>query len=243
MTLTERNALVESALPITKRQAFRLSKKLEARGIPIERSDLVNEAVIGLIDAAGRYDAGPGVPFPAFAYHRSLGAMIEFMRKSALVPRGRWEELEAVERGAAELEQRAHREPTLAEAARYVGLNPARCKRVELTRQHALVESLDEVLPTKYGHPEARVETVPSKETGPAELALKTECRSTLLDAIAKLPHRQRVVVVMADLDRIGLKVIGACMGIGESRVSQIRKEAHKTLRDLLTGSVLDPAA
>ena len=53
----------------------------------IDVGDLVQDGVLGLIDAAHRFDADRGIKFETFAERRVRGAMIDALRKDAW-PRG-----------------------------------------------------------------------------------------------------------------------------------------------------------
>lgn len=53
----------------------------------IAREDLVSAAMIGLIEAADRYDAGREEPFIAFAEHRIRGAILDELRRGDMMPR------------------------------------------------------------------------------------------------------------------------------------------------------------
>ena len=53
----------------------------------IDLGDLVQDGVIGLIDAAHRFEESRGIKFETFAERRVRGAMIDALRKDAW-PRG-----------------------------------------------------------------------------------------------------------------------------------------------------------
>src|SRR5215471_12420815 len=53
----------------------------------IDIGDLVQDGVLGLIDAARRFDEGRGIKFETFAERRVRGAMIDALRRDAW-PRG-----------------------------------------------------------------------------------------------------------------------------------------------------------
>lgn len=63
--------------------------KALARGLPptVELDELVNDGVIGLIEATRRYDPTRGVGFSAYAGHRIRGAMLDGLRVRDPLPR------------------------------------------------------------------------------------------------------------------------------------------------------------
>ena len=75
---------VEDHLPLVGTIARALS-----RGLPstVELDELVNDGVLGLIDAMRRYDPSRGVGFPTYAGHRIRGAILDGLRTRDPLPR------------------------------------------------------------------------------------------------------------------------------------------------------------
>ena len=69
---------------LVKAMAHRLAQRLPSQ---VEMSELVSVGVLGLIDAAGRYQPALGVPFDAFARRRVQGAMLDALRGLDWAPR------------------------------------------------------------------------------------------------------------------------------------------------------------
>src|SRR4026207_1235183 len=78
------NRRIVSGLPFVEALARR-----KAASMPnsIDIGDLVQDGVLGLIDAAHRFDEGRGIKFETFAERRVRGAMIDALRRDAW-PRG-----------------------------------------------------------------------------------------------------------------------------------------------------------
>ena len=236
MNVTDRNALVEKHWAIAKREAKRASLRM-----PIEYADLLGEAALGMLDAGDRYDPTKG-EFTTFATWRMRGAMTDYARSQDGIGRMRRNELDAFNGIRDELANELLREPSTAEVYARLDVSRKQQRRMERALVQDDLVSLD--APSADAADDRLLHAcAPGSTRSPEEVVVEHERRSTLLDAIGKLPHKQRTVVVMGDLDRIGLKVIAVCMGLSESRVSQLRKMAHANLRRLLTGTALDPAA
>src|SRR3569832_2086791 len=75
---------VANGLPFVEALARRMAATMPHS---IDISDLVQDGVIGLIDAAHRFDDSRGIKFETFAERRIRGAMIDALRKDAW-PRG-----------------------------------------------------------------------------------------------------------------------------------------------------------
>src|SRR3989304_992489 len=75
---------VLATLPFVEQLARRVAAAMPHS---IDIGDLVQDGVIGLIDAANRFDEARGIKFETFAERRIRGAMIDALRRGAW-PRG-----------------------------------------------------------------------------------------------------------------------------------------------------------
>src|SRR4051812_49552166 len=75
---------IVAGLPFVEALARRMASSMPHS---IDIGDLVQDGVIGLIDAANRFDEARGIKFETFAERRGRGAMIDALRKDAW-PRG-----------------------------------------------------------------------------------------------------------------------------------------------------------
>ena len=74
---TDRRALAEQYMPYVRSIAGKIKKTVAKE---IEFEDLVEYGVIGLLEAADRFDAKHGVQFMTFAYYRIRGAIYDGLR-------------------------------------------------------------------------------------------------------------------------------------------------------------------
>src|SRR5919204_5032229 len=145
--VTEANPRVEAGLPFVEALARRMASTMPHS---IDLSDLVQDGVIGLIDAAERFDEGRGIKFETFAERRIRGAMIDALRKDAW-PRGVRRVRRELEAAREELRRELGCEPSLADLAARVGSDEARLgptivriHTIESTSPLATGENLDE---------------------------------------------------------------------------------------------------
>src|SRR5471030_3373720 len=78
------NRRIVASLPFVESLARRMAATMPNS---IDVGDLVQDGVLGLIDAANRFDEDRGIKFETFAERRVRGAMIDALRKDAW-PRG-----------------------------------------------------------------------------------------------------------------------------------------------------------
>ena len=76
----DKASLVEAYAPLVKRIAFQLMAKLPAS---VDVDDLIQNGMMGLLDALGRYEHGLGAQFETYAVQRIRGAMLDGLRDKA----------------------------------------------------------------------------------------------------------------------------------------------------------------
>src|SRR5206468_5406412 len=109
----EHNRVV-AGLPFVESLARRMASTMPHS---IDLGDLVQDGVLGLMDAAHRFDEGRGIKFETFAERRVRGAMIDALRRDAW-PRGVRRIRRELEAAREELRRELGAEPTLADLAR-----------------------------------------------------------------------------------------------------------------------------
>ena len=110
---TDQSDRVEAGLPFVEALARRMAATMPHS---IDLSDLVQDGVIGLIDAAHRFDEARGIKFETFAERRIRGAMIDALRKDAW-PRGVRRVRRELEAAREKLRASLGHEPSLADLA------------------------------------------------------------------------------------------------------------------------------
>ena len=232
---TNDHSRVVKTLPFVEAIARRMAATMPHS---IDIGDLVQDGVIGLMDAAKRFDEGRGIKFETFAERRVRGAMVDALRREAW-PRGVRRVRRELEAAREELRRTLGYEPSVADLAAKVGSDEKRLNRtivrintIESTSPHSGADSTDDVnLPTVL---------VPSEPTSPDKAFAVSETRERVRAAIASLPWRERKVVGMYYYRDVTMKDIGTSIGVNESRVSQLHTRAIQRLRVAL-GSEADP--
>ena len=107
------NPRVIASIPFVEQLARRVAATMPHS---IDIGDLVQDGVIGLIDAAHRFDEARGIKFETFAERRIRGAMIDALRKDAW-PRGVRRQRRELEAAREELRRELGHEPSLADLA------------------------------------------------------------------------------------------------------------------------------
>jgi RNA polymerase sigma factor for flagellar operon FliA len=79
-----RNQLITAHADAARRIALRMARRCPDW---VSREDIVSAGMLGLIEAAQRYDLGREEPFIAFAEHRIRGAVLDELRRGDIMPR------------------------------------------------------------------------------------------------------------------------------------------------------------
>ena len=233
----ESNPRVEAGIPFVEALARRMAATMPHS---IDLSDLVQDGVIGLIDAAQRFDDSRGIKFETFAERRIRGAMIDALRKSAW-PRGVRRVRRELEAAREKLRRTLGHEPSLADLAHEIGSDEKRLAKtivrintIESTSPFSSAENVDESqLPAVM---------VPAEPERPDMQYERDEVKGRVRNAIATLPPREQRVVALYYYNEVTMKDIGAELGVNESRVSQLHARAIKRLREAL-GAEITPIA
>jgi RNA polymerase sigma factor for flagellar operon FliA len=223
------NPRVIATIPFVEQLARRVAATMPHS---IDIGDLVQDGVIGLIDAAHRFDEARGIKFETFAERRIRGAMIDALRKDAW-PRGVRRQRRELEAAREALRRELGCEPSLADLAAKMGSDEKRLGRT-IVRINA-IESTS-ALANNDSRDDSTVPAalIPS-EPEPPDVAYEREQTTTfVLDAIASLPPREQTVISLYYYKEATMKQIGAEIGVNESRVSQLHARAIRRLRDAL---------
>jgi RNA polymerase sigma factor for flagellar operon FliA len=223
------NCRIVASLPFVEALARRMAASMPNS---IDVGDLVQDGVLGLIDAAHRFDEGRGIKFETFAERRVRGAMIDALRRDAW-PRGVRRQRRELEAAREELRRELGHEPSIADLAVKVGSDEKRLGRtivrintIESTSPLATGEHFDgSALPAAL---------VPSEPDSPHSAYEKLETRDRVRAAIQSLPWREGKVIGLYYYGEVTMKQIGAEIGVNESRVSQLHARAIRRLRDAL---------
>ena len=220
---------IANGLPFVESLARRVASSMPHS---IELKDLVQDGMIGLIDAACRYDEARGIKFETFAERRVRGAMIDALRKDAW-PRGVRRQRRELEAAREQLRKELGSEPSMADLAARMGSDEKR-----LSRTIVRINTIESTSPLSAGEnvdgatlPPA---LVPSEPVAPDRAYEEREVRDRIRAAIASLPPRERKVIGLYYYGEATMKQIGAEIGVNESRVSQLHARAVQRLRKAL---------
>ena len=224
----QREEIVHRYLHLVKYVAGRTSVNLPSS---VDINDLINDGIVGLMDAIEKFDDARGVKFETYAITRINGAILDALRSLDWVPRAVRQRAREVERVYQRLELELGRVPDEGELAARLGISVRELNRqLERVRGGAVL-SLEETLRNERGYAISLVDTLEDDRSDViAEVELR-ELHGELVRAVDALPAQERTVIRRYYFKGQTLKEIKTALGVSESRISQVHSRAVIRLR------------
>lgn len=227
----DKEQLVTALAPLVRRIAHHLMVRLPAS---VQVDDLIQNGMLGLLDAIGRYETGFGAQFETYATQRIRGAMLDGLRENDWLPRGLRRDLRRIETAIAQLEQEHGRQPSETELAQALDMSLGDYQKLlQEARGHQLLYFEDLVEEGDEGYLERHFT---DHDADPAHLLEDRNSRELLAQAIEQLPEREKLVMALYYEQDLNLREIGAVLEVTESRVCQLHSQAIMRLRTRLLG-------
>lgn len=217
--------LVTAHLPLVGHLVREFSARVPAH---VDREDLRSAALYALVTSARGFDPSRGASFSSFAAIRIRGALQDELRALDWASRSVRKKARGLEAARDELIESLGRSPAATEVAAAMGISVGALASVEADVHRATVQSLD-ALGGVDG--DAAVEDA----NAPEAALLRNEELADLRAAVVELPERLRFVIEQYFFGQRRMADIAAELGVTESRVSQLRSEALRALRQRMT--------
>jgi len=230
--MAQRDRVVLEHLPLVKAIAMRVHEKLP---VHVDLDDLVHAGVLGLFDAANKYNADKQVVFSSYAKHRIKGAILDSLRQLDWASRDMRRHQKEVEAATHDLSATLQRAPTEAEVAEKVGVDVERFRTMMIDLRNGGPVSASARSNENEDLPAPDFPAKP--ETHPDSICAHGQLRSLLGEVMKTLPERYHKVVILYYTNEMTMKEIGGVLGINESRVSQIHKSALEKMAAALQAS------
>jgi len=226
-----KDQLVQRFAPLVKRIAYHLMARLPSS---VQVDDLVQNGMMGLLDAISRFEAGMGAQFETYAAQRVRGAMLDGLRENDWLPRSLRRDFRRIEEAIAQLEQEYGRAPAEKELAAALGMSlPEYQKTLQDARGHQLISFEDMV---EEGDEDFLERHLTDDSGEPSKILEEDSLRRLLIQGIEALPEREKMMMALYYEQDLNLREIGEVMGVTESRVCQLHSQAVARLRAKIFG-------
>jgi RNA polymerase sigma factor FliA len=224
------DAYVREYTPLVRRLAHQMIARLPAN---VELDDMVQTGMMGLMDAASRFEVTHGTQFEVYAAQRIRGAMLDELRANDWMPRSARKSQRDIDGAIHRLEGRLKRAPMEAEIAAELGVPLAEYQELLNGARGAQLVYLDD-LGARSDEEDFLERHLVIDGEEPAAMLRDKRFREALVAAIDELPEREKLLMGLYHEQDMNLREIGAVMGVTESRVCQLHSQALARLRSKL---------
>lgn len=224
---SDKRAICEQYTPYVRSIAGKVKKTVAKE---IDFDDLVEYGMIGLLEAADRYDPKHGANFMTFAYYRIRGAIYDGLRGMGWMSR--------TEYAKARFEERANEYLAEVAAAREAGEEPLENPFENAVQDLAMaVQGLAAVYITTIDGTEGlQIEDQATPQ--PEEKLGLEQARLLVRETIKKLSDQERELLEMYYYKEMSLQEVGEKLGLSKSWTSRLHARVIEKLHRLLEDSL-----
>ena len=198
----------------------------------LDKRDLINAGVIGLIDAVNHFDPSKGVKFETYASTRIRGAIIDELRSLDWIPRSTRTKSREIESAISVLINKLGHIPSDEEVSKELGWDLDKYHKTLEQVSGTTLLSLDELITTSPGsEPVKRLDTVTGDEETTLDTIERKELIQNVVVILGTLSEQEKLAIALYYYEELTLKEIGLVLDVSESRVSQIHTAAILKLR------------
>ena len=220
--------VVDRYAPLVKRIAHHLLLRMPAS---VQIDDLIQSGMIGLLEAAKKYDVSKGASFETYAGIRIRGSMLDEVRKGDWAPRSVHRKSRKVAEAIKAIESRTGKDAKDPEIAKELNIDLNAYFAILQDASGSRLFSFDDVMEGD----DSAIEVAAGDLPGPCDGLQRDTFKAHLANAISGLPDREKLVLALYYDEELNLKEIGEVIGVSESRVSQIHSQAAMRLQARLS--------
>jgi len=189
----------------------------------LDKDDLYQAGIFGLLKALERYRPETGVPFKSYAYKRIHGEVVDMLRKEGLIGRDKYDKIKKMEEAVRHLSAEFGREPTENEVCNWLQISENEYYSTLNASQMVYTTSLNSKIYDNDGEFVYRIDTLTDDEQPNAEdILIKQNLKENLKQIINKFDDRERIIFALYYYEELTLSDIGKIIGLTEARISQI---------------------
>ncbi len=225
-----RDKLIIEHLPLVK---YVVGKIMICLPSHVDKEDLIESGILGLIEAAEKFDVKKRVKFKTYAFHRIRGSILDYLRLQDWVPRSVREKENLIKEAYSLLEQKLGRIPLVEEVAEALGIG---CSELDKMLAEINLCSLLHLEDINYGSGEdsgSKVNVILKDRQAcePSDILELREEQKILERTITELQPKERKVITLYYYEDMLLREIAEVMNLSESRVSQLHHRALVSIR------------
>lgn len=207
-----------------------VNRLVPTHGRHAEYDDLINNGIIGLMDAIDKFEPGRMVKFETYASLRIRGEIIDSMRRQDWAPVSLRKKIKTVSSAMSALEERLGRPASEEETAEYLSMGVPELLKTLEDAQTLNILYIEEL---KSGGDSGHEPGGSDGDTVSAQYE-KQELKEIIAKLIEELPENERLVITLYYYEEMTMKEIAMTLGVTEPRVSQIHSKVLSKLRGKL---------
>ncbi|MDR3630074.1 MAG: FliA/WhiG family RNA polymerase sigma factor [Desulfocapsaceae bacterium] len=199
----------------------------------MNRDDMRSAGMVGLIDAANKFDSSKNILFKTFAEYRIRGAILDEMRKLDWFSRSLRDKQNKIARTLSQLERRLVRDPDDHEMAQALGVSLDEYHKMLGEVSHLGCVSLNETLDNSE-QGKTFIDTLEdlNENSLPGTRLENHELTKIMAEILKKLSEKEQLVISLYYYEELTQKEIAEAMEISEGRVSQLHSQALIKLKN-----------
>ncbi len=227
----KREEQIMKYVPLVKNVVGRIVLRLPSH---VDKEDLINVGIIGLMSALERFDEAKNVKFETYARFRIRGAILDELRSRDAVSRSARNKGAKLEKAYAALQVELGRMPTDEEVTEYLNISLEEYYKLLNDARGVSILSTEDLVPG-YLNKNASQDILEQIDyDNPLSVITSTETKEILKNAIESLSEKERIVLSLYYYEELTLLEIGKVMELTESRICQIHSKAILKLRAVL---------
>lgn len=201
----------------------------------MNRDDIKSAGMLGLLDAANKFDSAKNILFKTFAEYRIRGAILDEMRKLDWFSRTLRDKQTRVGKTITDLELELGRDPEDHEVAKAMNMSLDEYRTMVGEVSHLGCVSLNETL-DQSDEGRSFLDCLWDERPGASPGARIEEQQLTkkMAEVLAQLSEKERLVISLYYYEELTQKEIAEVLELSEGRVSQLHSQALIKLRTKL---------
>jgi RNA polymerase sigma factor for flagellar operon FliA len=201
----------------------------------MNKDDMKSAGMLGLLDAANKYDSSKNILFKTFAEYRIRGAILDEMRKLDWFSRSLREKQTRVGKTIMDLELKLARDPEEFEVAQAMNLSLDDYRIMLGEVSHLGCVSLNETLDDS-DEGSSFLDSLADErpDISPGARIEGQQLTKKVADVLSQLSEKERLVISLYYYEELTQKEIAEILELSEGRVSQLHSQALIKLKTKL---------
>ena len=232
----EREKMIENHLSLVDFLVDRMMTQVPSF---VSRDDIRSAALMGLMDAANRFDPRRGVLFKTFAERRIRGSVFDEVRRMDWFSRSLREKQSRLAKTTEDLGKRLGRAPGDEELAVALDLSLDEFHELQFQVSQLGYVSLNENLDENEENGKSFIDNIEdTNQESVQERMEANELTHELAGYLEQLSEKERLVIALLYYEELSQKEISEVLELSEGRISQLHSQALSKLRTRMKRSI-----